>query len=191
MEPNASERIPRLENIAPAIFVPLQEDIILAEPPQDPAGRLKRLLETIDYQREGVKENLLYMFEREKRRVVQEAAELEQAQEISIKPSLAPAEVDEIIANMEAPASGRIEDYMIRDIPRMESSKSVATNTSLRDKTVKELLVMVEAALADLEGFEKHIAGIKNRYLACLEEEVARLDQAGKRPEERSRAGRP
>ncbi|KAL2171624.1 hypothetical protein VTG60DRAFT_2192 [Thermothelomyces hinnuleus] len=190
MEPNASERIPQLKNIAPAIFVPLQDDIFLAEPPRDRAERLKRILETIDYQREGVKENLLYMFEREKKRVVQQAAELEQAQGPSaIKPSLAPAEVDEIIANMEAPGSGRIEDYMIRDVPRLDSGKPVAPNTSLRDKTVTELLTMIEAALADLEGFERHMAGIKNRYLACLEQEMARLDQAGKRPEERSGVG--
>ncbi len=42
-------------------------------------GRLKRILETIDYQREGVKENLLCMFEREKKRIILEAAEVERA----------------------------------------------------------------------------------------------------------------
>ncbi|KAL2160354.1 hypothetical protein VTH06DRAFT_1527 [Thermothelomyces fergusii] len=192
MEPDTPERIPQLENIAPAIFVPLQEDILLAEPPRERVESLKKLLQTIDYQREGVKENLLYMFEREKKRVVQQAAELEQAQGPPLmKPSLAPAEVDEIIANMEAPASGRVEDYVIRDVPRIDSSNPAATNTPLRDTTVKELLTMVEAAVADLEGFEKHMAGIKSRYLACLEEEVARLYQAGTHPEGRSGAGGP
>ncbi|KAK3293272.1 uncharacterized protein B0H64DRAFT_403904 [Chaetomium fimeti] len=185
MGPKASEKIPMLNNIAPSIFVPLQDDFLTIEPPRDRIERLKRILQTIDCQREGVKENLLYMFEREKKRIVLEATEIEEAQGLpDINPGLAPSEVDEIIANMEAPAMpGR--DYNVRDMPR-PGPAPVPPNASLRDKTVMELLNMVERGLTELEGFEKHMAGIKDRYLICLEQEMARVDDAGKRPEERS-----
>lgn len=183
MEPLTPEMIPPLSNIAPAIFVPLQDDIFTAEPPRDRIERLKAILETIDYQRKGVKENLLYMFEREKRRIVQQAAELEQAQgPLLMKPGPAPAEVDEIIANMEAPSSSRVEDYDIQNTPGIDTSKPVPPSAPLRDKTVMELLIMGEMALKDLEGFERHMAGIQERYLACLEQEMARMDQV-RRPD--------
>jgi hypothetical protein len=187
MGPKASEKIPVLSNIAPSIFVPLQDDFLAIEPPRDRIERLKRILQTIDYQKEGVKENLLYMFEREKKRIVLEAAEIEKAQGLpSIKPGLAPNEIDDIIANMEAPTlPGR--DYNVRDIPR-PGSMMLPPNASLRDKTVMQLLIMAEHGLGELEGFEKHMTGIKDRYLVCLEQEIARIDDAGKRPEERSGA---
>jgi hypothetical protein len=189
MGPKASEKIPVLSNIAPSIFVPLQDDFLAIEPPRDRIERLKRILQTIDYQKEGVKENLLYMFEREKKRIVLEAAEIEKAQGLpSIKPGLAPNEIDDIIANMEAPAlPGR--DYNVRDIPR-PGSMMLPPNASLRDKTVMQLLIMAEHGLGELEGFEKHMTGIKDRYLVCLEQEIARIDDAGKRPEERSGASK-
>src|SRR4051812_30157561 len=73
------EKIPSLLNIAPSMFVPLQEDILKKpaseEVLRDRVKRLERILESIDYQREGVKENLLWMFEREKRRVIEESLE--------------------------------------------------------------------------------------------------------------------
>ncbi|KAH6622987.1 hypothetical protein F5144DRAFT_582060 [Chaetomium tenue] len=187
--PDASEKIPVLSNIAPSIFVPLQDDLLTQEPPRNRIERLKRILQTIDYQREGVKENLLYMFEREKTRIVREAAEIEKAQgPPSIKPGLALSEIDDIIANMEAPAQpGR--DYNVRDVP-LPVPMMVPPNASLRDKTVIQLLNVVEQGLGELEGFERHMAGIKDRYLVCLEQEMARIDDAGKRPEERSGARR-
>ncbi|KAL2136708.1 hypothetical protein VTI74DRAFT_2119 [Chaetomium olivicolor] len=185
-EPKGSEKIPPLTNIAPSIFVPLQEDILNSAIPRDRVERLKRILETIDYQKQGVKENLMYMFEREKWRIMQQAAEVEMAQgPPRIRPGLPPDEVDEIIANMEAPAKPD-KNYNIRDMPPLDISRLIPPNASLRDKTLLELLVMVERGVQDLQGFEAHIAGIKGYYLSCLEWELERLENAGKRPEERS-----
>ncbi|KAK4150128.1 hypothetical protein C8A00DRAFT_37289 [Chaetomidium leptoderma] len=187
LEPKASEKIPPLTNIASSIFVPLQDDILKSEPPRDRVERLHWILKTIDYQREGVKENLLYMFEREKRRVILLAAESEQAQgRPKIKPGLAPSEVDDIIANMESPAQPGM-DYNIRTMAELGTNILIPPNASLRDKTVKELLIMVEKGLEELQDFERYMAGIKEEYLGCLEREMARIDNAGKRPEERSR----
>jgi hypothetical protein len=181
-DPKAPERIPPLTNIAPAIFVPLRDDILNLEPPRDRVERLKRILETIDYQREGVKENLMYMFEREKKRMMQEAAETEQARgPPKIRPGLPPSEVDEIIGNMETPAEPD-RDYNLQEYPPVAGPP----NLSLRDSTVRDLLTMVDKAVIELEGFEGFMAGIENFYREVLARETARIDEAGKRPEERS-----
>lgn len=184
-EPKASEKIPRLQNIAPSIFVPLQEDILDAKPPRDRVERLQRILNTINCQRDGVKENLMHMLEREKKRIMMEAAEMEQAQGPSkVRPSLPQDEVDEIIRNMEAPAQPGV-DYNIRDMPEVNSSTPIPPNASLRDRTVMELLHIVESGLVQLRGYKKHMDDIEKYYLDCLERELARMDEAGMRPEER------
>jgi hypothetical protein len=186
MEPKAPEKIPQLTNLAPAIFVPLRDDILSSEPPRDRVERLKRILETIDYQREGVKENLMYMFEREKKRIMLQAAETEQAQgPPKIRPGLPPSEVDEIISNMETPAEPD-RDYNLREYPPAVGPPAMPPNLSLRDSTVRDLLRVVDGAVTELEGFEGFMANIKNFYLEVLARETARIDEAGKRPEERS-----
>jgi hypothetical protein len=188
-EARPPDKIPPLSNIAPSVFVPLREDILNTDLPRDRVERLKRILSTIDYQREGVKENLLYMFEREKRRIMQEAAEMEQAQGPPlIRPALHPSEVDTIIANMEAPAAPGM-DYNIRNMPPVEVGERLSPNLSIRDKAVMDLLTVVERAVLDLQSFGNYMAGIKEYYLGCLERELARIEDVGKRPEERS-AGR-
>jgi hypothetical protein len=180
------EQIPPLTDISASIFVPLQDDDIANfEAPRDRVERLKRILKTVDYHREGVKENLLYMFEREKRRIVQQAAEIEKAQgPPKAMPGLSPNEVDEVIANMAAPAKPNM-DYDIRNMLKVNVDTVLPPNATIRDKTVMDLLIMVEKGLVELEGFEKYMDGIKGDYLARLEREVARIEDAGKRPEER------
>ncbi|KAJ4307023.1 hypothetical protein N0V88_000398 [Collariella sp. IMI 366227] len=185
-EATGSEKIPPLTNIAPSIFVPLRDDLLNTDLPQDRVERLKRILETIDYQKQGVKANLIYMFEREKRRTMQHAAELEAQQGPSqMRPSLPPDEADEIIANMEAPARPDL-NYNIRDMPQLDVSRPIPPAMPLRERTLMELLVMVERGFEELQGYEAHIVGIKQHYLERLERELASLEDAGKRPEERS-----
>ncbi|KAK4120824.1 hypothetical protein N657DRAFT_648618 [Parathielavia appendiculata] len=182
MDPNASETIPPLTNDAPAIFVPIRDDILNSEPPQNRIERLKRILETIDYQREGVKENLMCMYEREKKRIMLEAAKLEQAQgPPRIRPGVPPSELEQIIANMETPAEPG-KNYNLQTYP----PAAEPANLSLRDRTVVDILRVVERGLSDLESFEGFMADIKNHYLGLLERETARIEEAGKRPEERS-----
>ncbi|GAB1313039.1 Transcriptional regulatory protein RXT2 N-terminal domain-containing protein [Madurella fahalii] len=183
--PIASEKIPPLRNIAPSIFVPLQEDILKAELPRDRVERLKKILKTVDYQREGVKENLMYMFEREKKRIMMQAAETEQTLgPPKTRPGLPQDEVDEIIRNMEAPAQPGV-DYNIRDMPQLDLRLPIPPDASLRDRTVVELLHIVENGLVQLNGYKKHMADIQKYYLDCLERELARIDEVGRRPEER------
>ena len=183
-EPKPSEKIPPI-NIAPSIFVPLREDILNSELPRDRVERLKRILKTVDCQREGVRENLLYMFEREKKRIMMQAAEMEQLGPPTAKPGLPLDEVDRTISNMEAAAEPGV-DYTYRE--PTASIKPILPDALLQDRTVLELLNVVEMGLEQLTFYEMHITGIKEHYLRCLEKEMARIDEAGKRPEERSGA---
>lgn len=166
--------------------MPLREDILKCELPRDRVDRLHWILKTIDFHRQGVKENILYMVEREKKRIMQQAAETEKAQgPPRLRPGLSPEEVDESIGNMEAPAEAGI-DYNIRNMPEIAAPIHIPPDASLRDRTALEVLSVVERGLADLHGYGEHMAGIEKYYLDCLERELKRIDEAGKRPEERS-----
>ncbi|KAK3304418.1 uncharacterized protein B0T15DRAFT_536440 [Chaetomium strumarium] len=182
----ASKKIPPLTNLAPCVLVPLRDDILNTELSQDPVRRIKWILNTINYQREGIRENLLCMFEREKQRAIQQAIEMEQAQgPPKTRPGLPLSEVDEVIANMEAPAVPGM-NYNISSMPVLHPPTSLPPNTSHRDRTVLELLLMVEKGLSQLQGFEKYMADIKQHYLACLERELAKMDDPGRLTEGRS-----
>ncbi|KAK3343884.1 hypothetical protein B0T25DRAFT_555495 [Lasiosphaeria hispida] len=181
-----SEKIPALTNVVPSIFVPLRdsdwEDTAI---PRDRVERLRRILESIDYQREGVKENLMYMFEREKQRVILVATEqLEREGQARVNPGLDPREADLIIQNMEAPPEPGY-DYNIKDMPPINTRRPLPDTLSVRDRAVNDILNVMEAGILNLTGYGNHMADIKKYYLDCLEKELARVEAAGLRPEER------
>ncbi|KAK4164984.1 hypothetical protein QBC43DRAFT_299820 [Cladorrhinum sp. PSN259] len=185
------EVIPPLRTLAPSIFVPLTIDITKPEEEADidRIGRLRRILESIDYHHQGMKENLLYMFEREKRRMVMEAAEREVAlgQHERTKPGIPRPEEDMIIRNMEAPADWKknynltdekLASYHIRPIPE-------GAPISVRDSTVVSLLQVVERSIHDLDSLDGFMKNVKDKYLQRLEKEIETLKIVGERPEER------
>jgi hypothetical protein len=188
--PQSSLKIPPLTNIAPSIFVPLQDDILTTELPRNRVELLQAILRSIDYQREGVKENLLCMFEREKQRIMQEAAEKEQAAgPPKMRPGLPPSEVDAFIANMEALPEPGV-DYNVKEWPANRRLDNIPLDISPRDRAVMELLKVVERGVEELGNFEKYMEGIRQHYVDTLTKEVAYIDEAGKRPEERAGAER-
>lgn len=186
-EPRPSEKIPPLTTIAPGIFVPIQDAMVtdFAEPPRDRVERLRRILRSIDYQREGIKENLLYMIDREKQRLILQAAEIEEDEGTVDRPrGINPWEADMIIQNMQAPAQpGR--DYNIKNEQIPIRHAQSRASLPIRERVVEELLDMVESGVRQLANYEVHVANIKQRYLSILEKEIAKLEEAGMRPEER------
>ncbi|KAK0634527.1 hypothetical protein B0T17DRAFT_568243 [Bombardia bombarda] len=191
-EQKPSEQIPHFVHIAPSIFTPLPPDFgdKLSDIPRDRLERLKRILESIDYQREGVVENIMWMIEREKTRLILEASEVEAAQGQKKPTGLDQAEADRIIANMEAPADPGM-DYNIKTIGTVEEllpPLGTPTNESLRDKTVSALLRLVEFGIVQVQGYELHMTKTKQHYLDRVEKEAQKIREAGMRPEERTGA---
>ena len=149
---------------------------------------LKRILESIDFQREGVRENILFMFEREKRRSLLSASEqLAERGIVTPKRALTPDEISETIRNMEAPAEPGL-DYDIKDMPRMDLNRPLPADLSIHDRAVENLLSTIEGAITQLDGYDAHISGVKKQYLGRLERELSRINDAGLRPEERTQA---
>jgi len=176
-EPKTSEKIPPLTTIAPGIFVPIQDAMVtdFAEPPRDRVERLRRILRNIDYQREGIKQNLLYMISREKQRLIQEAAKIDENEVTIDRPrGVSQREADMIIQNMMAPAQpGR--DYNIKSEQIPARHLQSRASLPIRERVIEELLDMVESGVRQLANYEVHAAGIKQRYLDILEKELAKL----------------
>jgi len=185
------EKIPPIGNIAPSVFVPIEGDFLADfQPPQDRMDRLKRILQSIDYQRAGVKENLMWLFEREKRRIIQEATEKELSFPPTLreaKPGLRPEEADRTIWNMESRAKPGV-DYNVKDLGMLQRDPNLMRyppDPTLRDRAVAELMALVEKGLSELEGYDNHMQHHKGYYLQFLQKEAARIAEAGLRPEQR------
>ena len=182
-----AERIPPLTNFVPSLFVPLEDDITQpGDIPRTRVERLKRIIETIDSQRAGVRENMMYLFERERDRIRIDAWEQELAEgEPESRAGLPPDEVDWMIGNMEAPHQPDL-DYNIRDMPPRATGRQVPGMTP-REKTADRLFDLVEQAVAETQGYDKHMGDIRNYYVSMLDRERKKIDEIGKRPEERSK----
>ena len=181
-----SEKIPPITGLAVSSFVPFDDDPTLpVDPPADRVERLKKILHSIELQRVGVRENLIYIFKREKARIVMEAQEQEGQQGIlHSNPVMSPEETDWLINNMEQPADPNIE-YNLTVIPPLDMNRTLPADITLRERALEDVLTVVERLVDQLAGYERHMASIKAEYLNRLEKEIARMEDVGKRPEER------
>lgn len=180
-------KIPPLTNIVPSIFVPIDEDFTEpADLPRDRVDRLKWILKTIETQRKGVTENMVYLFEKERDRILAEAREKEATFGIpDTRTGLPPDEVDLMISNMAAPHQPDL-DYNIRDMPP-RSAKEPPPGLPPREEAAFKLLELVERALCQTEGYNQFMSQNRDFYLERLEKEKERIEGVGKRPEERSK----
>ncbi|KAK1776704.1 hypothetical protein QBC45DRAFT_487938 [Copromyces sp. CBS 386.78] len=194
-----SQQIPPLVNVAPSLFVPLRKEDI--EPPSEDdqpsqrIARLKRIIETIDYHTAAVKENFMWMFEREMHRYSLDAAEREE--EFGLRdlhpPGPAEAEIDAVFQSMERPAPGGFDyndfnnPFNIKDLPDVNPQEYMPHNVSLREKAMMDILTVVESGKREIDGYENHMSGLRSHHLELLEREHERLRQAALRPEERTR----
>lgn len=155
---------------------------------RDRVARLRHILATLDYQRAGVRDNMLYMFDREKDRLIQEA-EAREAAAVPEDPSLPNVEVDELVAAMEAPADPRA-NYSLGREEVGEMACGVRQRQQQRGLTAREAAMenifrVVESSLGELVGYDGHIMNIRRMYAERLVKEEALISEAGLRPEER------
>lgn len=159
---------------------------------RDRVARLRHILATLDYQRAGVRDNMLYMFDREKERLIQWAEAFEAAAAVPEDPSLPNAEVDELIAAMEAPADARVNYSLGREEVgqmvwgvRQRQAQQGQRGLTARETAMEDIFRVVESSLGELVGYDGHIMNIRRMYAERLVKEEALISEAGLRPEER------
>lgn len=203
--PATKPPIAPLISVAPSIFTPMPEgmfDFLAGPNPtavdeslRDRVARLRHILATLDYQRAGVRDNMLYMFDREKERLIQWGEGLEAARAaaaIPEDPSLPNAEVDELIAAMEAPADARVNYSLGREQVgemawgiRQRRAQQPQRGLTARETVMEDIFRVVESSLGELVGYDGHIMNIRRMYAERLVKEEALISEAGLRPEER------
>lgn len=174
-----------MTNIAPSIFVPLEIDITQPiEPARDRAEKLQRILAAAEGRRKGVTENIIYMTEREMARIRQEGRTYEaiHGPPAGPRPSMTEKEVDDMMANIaaDAPPGKSLARVNLADI-----EIKFPEQMSQREAVAAELLNAVEQSTQNLEGYSALMETRKAELLQMQQREQARLDNIGKRPEER------
>ncbi|KAI1471885.1 uncharacterized protein F4812DRAFT_197701 [Daldinia caldariorum] len=171
------EDIPAYQSIAPSIFVPAQIDFTkpLPRPPSEPTQRRVEMLAQIDEHADAVLENIYYMLNREKTRILQECKRREanfphhrdlpgltDGEERSL-PSNG-MEMDEILyLKQNAPKPNQISS----DVPPMFTHNQClhvetgGPEETPRKSAEKMLMNLVKHGIQNLEGFAQHIENVK------------------------------
>lgn len=195
-QPNvlAEEPIPRMKNIAPCIFVPLETDITKPkDPPRDRAEKIERLIASLEARRPSVLENIAFMAEHERLSSLQFGRQTEASPGLphGPGPSLPPDEVDWIMGNMAAPAP-KDRDLSIKDeadlYQRLHGTLSgmpPEAQLTTREIVARDLLQTVQKAAHTAKGYNDEVDKRVKHYTELLEKEKKRLEDVGKRPEER------
>ncbi|OIW27416.1 hypothetical protein CONLIGDRAFT_715906 [Coniochaeta ligniaria NRRL 30616] len=190
----AEEPIPRMKSIAPCIFVPLETDITKPrDPPRNRVEKLERLIASAGAHRQGVLENIAFMAEHERRSILQYGRQQEAMAGIpqGPGPSLPPDEIDWIMDNMAAPAP-KDRDLNIKDeadlqqlLLRNVSGMPPQAEPSNREQVARDLVLTVAQAAQNAKGYSGEVDRRIWNLSQLLEKEKKRLEDAGKRPEER------
>lgn len=168
--------LPELSTLLPAIFVPLEQDFLKPiEPARDRIDLLQRMQHSLDANEKAVRGNLIWTFEREARRSLNEA---------NRKGSLAvphkPKEItwnegDKLLANMAAPANPNQAYHL--SLAALEEFRASPVNTGLEhlsshERVARDMLIVVHKGSQDIEGYSKrHIKEIRDRLSASLGKE--------------------
>ncbi|KAJ0167296.1 hypothetical protein CTA2_3358 [Colletotrichum tanaceti] len=169
------EDIPFLLPGAPAMamFVPLEESLF--EPfdaPNNEVDRLKLRQQNLENHTAAVEQNLVYIYEREHRRILQHAKKLEAANGVhEITTGLMTGEDDLIMEHVKAPvphdadySNRHLSTYACPDVPGEMPPRQAALDWSLYN---------CGQALFQLAGYANHAQEIKTYYKTALERELA------------------
>ncbi|CAM1503919.1 Fc.00g015100.m01.CDS01 [Cosmosporella sp. VM-42] len=167
--------IPPLGSIAPAIFVPIAEDLTAPLPPfPSRSARLRAILADIDTQAAAVQSNILTLHAREHARVIQKSAD----DNVSFKANgfqditlgLEPHDQAAMIANMETPHDPNV-DYNITNIVKLDLTGLVGTTP--RQWAALEVMRNAENARDSMEKYEVQVNQAKEVYEVALRKALA------------------
>ncbi|KAL2759675.1 hypothetical protein ACRALDRAFT_1060320 [Sodiomyces alcalophilus JCM 7366] len=165
--------IPPLKYLSPAIFVPLEKSLL--EPfdaPRDKLERLKVTLERLDRHSNEVRQNLWYMFLRERDRILQEARKAKAIYGAQVPPAdIDENERDMMLQNMMASPDPNKDYAAIHPLPT--PVQPAAPATTWREQAVDELISLVEGAIRVIDGFDVAATDVKEDYRRAIEREKA------------------
>jgi len=192
---------------SPAIFVPFagipRDEVI----PTDREKKLLRILQNLDKQHEAVKQNMIFMIERQKEKILQEAKEFHAKEEPKVQ-----NEVDNIIARLrtelkkptlpsrKTSLDGNVEMAgtaigAIISTPTTSASTPTSDgrrgSTCLQEGGSSNLRALVEKSVRNLKGYDEHMEKTKDFYRKAIERQRANRDSEGTAPpaEERRVSG--
>ncbi|OAA64420.1 hypothetical protein SPI_03067 [Niveomyces insectorum RCEF 264] len=189
---------PRVTSVVPAMFVPLDADITQPfEPPRDRVQRAHAVLQSIDYHRTGVRRGMLHLAGLDRQRIVATAAAATTGAAAPAGPAaltnsglaglaasqerISPRETEALIANMRGPALPGV-DYaaacrmQVAEQQPLQFVPPADERPGGRREAVRQTQEVVEQALAQLNGYERHIGLIRARWVETLEKEHKTMD---------------
>ena len=182
MEPSEAEQgrlqpaPQRLIPVAPSIFVPITTD--LAAPfddrPKNNIQRIEQTMRNIDAHTAKVKANIVEIMNMEKQAIMREAKEMERAhpESAQVPVGITPEEIDIVAKSLMAPVlPGR--DYNVRD-PSPPDFHAQGPPETLRDDFSRRVMMLVEQAVQQVEGYSKHMEAIQAEYRRALRAEMQR-----------------
>lgn len=161
-----------MEWVSPAIFVPVDKSLL--EPfdaPRDKIERLKLSLSQLDQHSVQVRSNLMFLFVRERDRILQEVRIQEakyglQATQCKVEDG----ERNWMLQNMAAPINTS-RNYSVAKPPPMPLDQPINPPATLRAAAIEELIGLVEGAVKNFEGYNWSTSEARKDYENAIERE--------------------
>ena len=165
------ERIPELKSTAPAIFVPLTDDLLKPPPTQlTQLDELKASLAEFNTYSSAVRENMLNLFRREARRIFEgiQSKRIQLRTQGIKEPPLpqriagwepAREEVDEMVENLMTRATSS-QDYNIQQVPEVNFDRiDSLPDESPGETYTKEILKIIGNGAIELRAYDRYVYG--------------------------------
>lgn len=170
--PPVQELIP----LAPSIFVPITTDLTapIDDKPRNNIQRIEQTMRNVDAHTAKVKANIVQIMVLEKQAIMREAKEVERAHpETAQMPSGITAEEFDIVARSLMAARVPGKEYNVGEAPDPVFHSRGPPET-LREDYSRKVMNLVEQAVVQVEGYDKHMEAIQDEYRRSLRAEIQR-----------------
>lgn len=168
--------IPELSRLLPAVFVSLEQDFLQPiEPAKDRAESLQRTQTSLDANEKAVRNNLVWMMEREARRRVNEASKTGALAEPHVPQPISWEEGDKLLNSLETPANPNQSYHLSSDVLKEFQNYGLGVgpeHMTPHERAARDLLFVVRKGAHDIEDYSTlHITKIRERLNNNLETE--------------------
>ncbi|KAL3302494.1 NADH-ubiquinone oxidoreductase 78 kDa subunit mitochondrial [Colletotrichum asianum] len=161
---------------AMAIFVPLEESLFEpSEAPKTNGERLEKTIDKLDKHFAAVQENIMFVYERERRRIIQVAKKMEAMNgPVETDTSLTPHDQEVLQAYIEAPLppGANYAAYHSRTQTTYTAPVAPPENLPARQGAIQWSLYNAGQELVQIYGYHEHAENILAGYRAALKKEV-------------------